>query len=438
MNSSQFRSTPRRLLTAAGLCLPLALPGPSASRADSSAGTHAHSVRDLVQSALASNQELAAFAAAARESRAQSRQAAAWNNPELAVEFGGRRATDATGVFTEKGNTFGVSLVQTFEFPGKASLRKAIAARDAELAELGLLQFRLSLENQVRLAALRLQAATALADLAGQIAGQIAAMIDLTGQRPAAGPAQALELRLLQARRLEFLAAAAKDALARDEAAIDLRALAGLPASTPLRIRDAFDHPSRTVDPNRAVLAALAANPQIRVRTAEAARALAAQSAARLEALPGFKIGPFFSRSQAGDIEEDFGVTFAAELPLWNLNAAGTAAARAAHDRAVALVLDARRKVERETLRRCRAYAAQTALLAECGAEHAAALRDAAESADRQYRLGAIGTQLYLDVQRQFLDTERLRHETILAAWEHWLDLDLLTAGTLRQDTPKP
>jgi cobalt-zinc-cadmium efflux system outer membrane protein len=62
-------------------------------------------------------------------------------------------------------------------------------------------------------------------------------------------------------------------------------------------------------------------------------------------------------------------------------------------------------------------------------------LHDAADLADRQYRLGAIPVQLFLDMQREFLSVQLLRHNAQLESLKMAAELDWLAgsaAGEIR------
>src|SRR5207302_1006167 len=74
--------------------------------------------------------------------------AGAWANPEVAGTAGSKRSV-APGASGE-GLAWSVTVRQTFEWPGRISLRKAIANRQIYLAELGYKQFRAALEARAR------------------------------------------------------------------------------------------------------------------------------------------------------------------------------------------------------------------------------------------------------------------------------------------------
>jgi cobalt-zinc-cadmium efflux system outer membrane protein len=384
----------------------------------------------LVQRALEANAELRFTEAEVAAARGQRTQAGLWQNPELSGEYGERRVRDAGGALAEDGFTRSASITQTFEFPGKGSLRKAIANKDVELAELGLRQFRWTLEGQVRRLALTYINASANAQTTEEIAERGSALTSLLKERPAAGTQALLEMRVIEGNLLELQKAAQEAVLARDEARIGLNALLGWPASQPLNLVETPRPPSDALPPLDAlVLRGLSSNLQLKARTVELEKAVRTVSAARLDIAPDFSIGPFFSQERAGEDETGYGVTLSTTLPLWNWNQGNIATAQARRAQADALLLDARRKVEAEIARRHRAYQVHLRLVQQAPAATVEALREAADLADRNYRTGAIALPLYLEVQREYLNARRLRGDALLAAWESWLDLRLLTGG---------
>ena len=96
------------------------------------------SLDDLVAEALEKNPELNFYRAEIAAARGAKKTAATVANPELATQFGNKRVRDGGGALTGEGLAWSVSVLQPFEWPGRIGLRKAIANRNLELAELGL------------------------------------------------------------------------------------------------------------------------------------------------------------------------------------------------------------------------------------------------------------------------------------------------------------
>lgn len=387
-------------------------------------------VEGLVRRAVENNAELRFYEAEVGAARGKRTQAGLWKNPEFSGEYGERRIKDSSGRVQDEGTTRSFSLAQTFEFPGKGSLRKALANKDIELAELGLKQFRWALEGKVRSLAVRYQGASANADAAAEIHERSAGLVRLLQSRPASGTRQLLELRVIEGSLMEIQQSSKESVLEREEARVELNALLGLPSGHTFKFKAPLSPPQTPLPGlNRLILAGLSGNLQLKMRSVELEKAVQGVSSARLDAAPDFVVGPFFSRDRAGEREDNIGGTLSVTLPLWDWNQGNIAAAKARRDQADALLLDARRKVEAEIARRYRAYELNRQQLEQIPESVIANLRDASDLADRQYRTGAVDVQLFLEVQREFLNAQKIRHTAVWEAWNHWLDLGLLTGG---------
>ena len=104
----------------------------------------------LVSEALAHNAELNFYSAEIAAAKGALRTAGTIRNPELSVQTGFKNARNNSGTTSDTGGTFAFSANQTFEYPGRIALRKAIAQGDIELAELHLEQFRAGIAARVR------------------------------------------------------------------------------------------------------------------------------------------------------------------------------------------------------------------------------------------------------------------------------------------------
>jgi outer membrane protein, heavy metal efflux system len=104
----------------------------------------------LVKQALQRNPELNFFVAEIAVAKGAVRTAGTVRNPELSSEVGYKNSRDNSGGASGDGAILALSFSQTFEYPGRIALRKAIANHDVELAELHLQQFRLTLAARVR------------------------------------------------------------------------------------------------------------------------------------------------------------------------------------------------------------------------------------------------------------------------------------------------
>src|SRR5688572_24889853 len=106
----------------------------SATR-EMTATTNAVTLDGLVREALARNPELKFYQAELTAARAGRKAAGMLADPEVSGGVGQKRVT--AGGFGDEGIAWSVSVMQPLEWPGRFGLRKAIANRDIELAQLG-------------------------------------------------------------------------------------------------------------------------------------------------------------------------------------------------------------------------------------------------------------------------------------------------------------
>ncbi len=389
-------------------------------------------IDELTSQALHNNAELRFYQAEVIAMKGERTQAGLWKNPEISAQYGERRVKAGDSSLQNKGTTRELSIVQTFEFPGKGSLRKAIANKNIELAELGLQQFHRSLEGQVRSLALQYLTASTNADAAAEISERSSGLVKLLQERPSAGTQQLLELRIIEGSLIGLQQSAKEFIQAREETRLELNSLLGFPSSQTLKIESSMEIPRLAAkDQNTLILTGLSGNLQLKMRTVELEKAMKEVTAAKLDIAPDFSVGPFFSQDKAGDSEQNFGATLSLTFPLWNWNQGNIATANARQTQADAMLLDARRKVEAEIARRYRAYELNRNQMEQFSEDTMKKLREASDLADRHYRTGAIGIQIFLEMQRGFLSSLQIRNDALLGVWKNWLDLDLLTGGTI-------
>src|SRR5947199_6149301 len=130
----------------------------------------ATSLDALVAEALARNPEVNVYSADIAAAKGERRTAGEWQNPEASTESGAKIVRDYHGNTLGDGILWTLGATQTFEYPGRVTLRKAIANRQIALADLGLEGFRSALSARVRAAAFRAALGKAKAGAADEIA----------------------------------------------------------------------------------------------------------------------------------------------------------------------------------------------------------------------------------------------------------------------------
>ena len=164
----------------------------------------AETAEQFATEALRNNPELRSFEYAIAAAKGSVRTAGTVRNPELNTQAGYKNSRDNSGGVSGDGPTWSISFSQTFEYPGRIALRKAIANRDVDLAELQLQQFRLTLAAHVRTLAYAIAATRKRSVSAQEAAGRFQAVSDVLEQRPAAGIAAQLEARLIASNTVVF------------------------------------------------------------------------------------------------------------------------------------------------------------------------------------------------------------------------------------------
>ncbi len=386
-------------------------------------------VDELVAEVLGSNPELAIYEAEIAAARGERRQSGRWANPEFSLEAGHQRIRGSEGAGAAEGLAWAASVAQPIEFPGRLALRKAIADRNTELANLGLENFRRVLENQVRSLAYSLYAARGSADAADDVAARARELTQVVLQREVGGISPLLESRILESSALTLEQRRQEARRVYQRALIALNQLRDAPAETPVRLAEApLEFPELPPVPEL-VSGAWRNSFEARARQVELEQQGFRVRLERNERYPTVTAGPFISQDRAGEKETVAGVSVSFALPLWDRNEGNIDASRARLRQAEASLLVTRRELERRVVERALNYQSARQALAELRPEAISEFEEAAELAERHYRLGAIPISTYLEMQTAYLDALDavlgLRQQTL----ESRLELEILTGN---------
>lgn len=392
------------------------------ARAAEIASSATPSVSQLVGEACQHNPELRYFEAEVDAARSVERRAGRLAQPEMNGSVGRKRVEDAGGRFAGEGVAWSVGVMQTFEWPGRIGLRKAIANQDVLLAELGLARFKQAVAARVRGQFHALAAGAEKARVAREVADRYRALREVLVQRDPSGITPQLELRILEATEITLRRRASESELAALNARSALNLLLGRPAESVLNASPGgVDLPA---PPSRESLLAASQtnNFELRLRVAELQQQSFRVSLTQNERWPAIKVGPQFSQENANGQDSILGLGVSFPLPLWRNNSANVETAHARHAQAEALLNSSRREVERKVIAAAQAYETKRAELALWQPNSVAKFAEAAELADRHYRLAAVPATTYVELQKQYLDAvETLletRREAVLAASE--------------------
>ncbi len=385
------------------------------------------SLPTLVTEIAASNPELKFYEAEIASAKTRVGAAGALSDPELSVELGRKRVKDSTGVLAGEGMAWSVSVTQTIEWPGRIGLRKAIANRDVELAELGLARFRHALTARTRTLAYGLHAANVKAAAIREVADRFTALKETYLARDPAGVTPLLETRVIEASELTLQRRASEAELALQSALIELNQLRGTPASASLRVSTPALKLNDAPAADALMTAARENNFEFRIRRVELEQQGYQVRLARNERYPGFSVSPFYSQEKAGDRETTVGIGLSVPLPLTSRSRSAVDVAQARQRQAETSVLVAQRDLEREVLIAAHAFSTKVAESRRWAPNSAAKFREAADLADRHYRLGAVPIATYVELQNSYLDAVEALLDTQREALEAGLKLQQIT-----------
>jgi outer membrane protein, heavy metal efflux system len=394
--------------------------------------THALAATDidsLVAEVVSKNPEIAYYEAAIALAAGQGQDAGKLANPELTTQLGRWSPAEGNGLAWQAG------VSQTFEWPGRLSLRKAIADRALGIAYIGLDAFKSSLAARVRSLASSMLMAQEKAAAAEAAVARVSGVIGVLVQRDPSSPAPLLETRILEANAVTLTRQASQARQAVDAARVELNLLrSSMPDAALTLSSEAIrlpDPPSLT----RLLAAADRNNFDIRTRQVELQQQGFAVSLARNEKGPAITVAPFLAGQKAGTNKETtVGLAVSVPLPLWNRNKGNVAMANARQQQAETSLLITVRDISKQITLHRLAYASQTAEMAQWRPDVMASFRAAAESADRHYQLGAIPVSTYLEMQKSYLEALDALHSTQAEALDSLQMLEVLTG--LKLNTP--
>ena len=382
----------------------------------------------LVAEALEKNPELKLYEAEIAAAKGGRKTAGAWANPEVSGGVGQKRVTG--GGLSAEGVAWSASIVQPFEWPGRIGLRKAIANRDIELAMLGYERFKLALTARVRTLGYGLFAAQEKAAASGEVAERFKALREVLVQRDPAGLTPLLETRVIEATELNAQRKASEATLASQSALLELNQLRGVATETRLAVGQAQLN-FRPVESVESLVARARTNSyEVRLRAVELAQQGFRVDLAKNERYPAISVGPSISEERAGDRERVIGVSVSLPLPLWNRNSGNIEAAKARQMQAETSFYVTQREAERLATQAALTYEAKLRDMVRWRPDSVQHFKEAAELADRHYRLGAVPIATFVELQKQYLEAVEGLLDTKKEALEAAAQIELLTGLT--------
>lgn len=411
---------------------PMQAAEPESAAVSIQGATNQMALDDLVNEALEKNPELNFYRSEIAAAKGDRKVAGALPNPEAQVELGNKRTTG--GGLVGEGMAWSVSVSQSFEYPGRLALRKAIANRQVELAEVGYAQFRAALAAKVRTLGYSLLIAQQRAEAAHDVAARGQELIDVLVQREPAGVTPLLETRIIEANIITLKRRETEATKAAQAALFELNQLRGQPLASPLVIAKAPLQFPRIQTIEGLLDIAATNNFELRTRQLELAQQGFKLALSKNERWPAVTLAPFYSEEKAGDKEQRIGVGVSIPLPIWNRNTGNIQAAQARQEQAATSLLLSQRQVEREVRERYLDYQTHIEEMSHWRTNAIDELKEASELGDRHYRLGALPISTYVELQEKYLDAQEAILSTQAETLESLQQLELLIGTQLSNE----
>ena len=370
--------------------------------------TPALTLAAAVAEAQENNPEIRALSADVASANGGLTSAAAWQNPDLTVSPGVRNTKMSGKTTAEFHSTF--ELKQTIEFPGKRTLRRALAQKNIELRELALAGFRDQLTIQVRRGYHGLLVSRQFLALKEQQLSLAQTFVEAARKRVAGGVASEFdatkaEVGVIAAQKsLREAQAQAASARAR------LNTVLGRKPDEPLEVADALSTLAAVPDLTNLVQQVLARNPSLKAQEAEVERTGLSLNSVRKSRLPDFNVGPSVEYLK-DEQTYDFGITL--PLPLWDNKKGEIATATAEQQKALAELDKLRQETLRDVTTAYHELIAAKESLVLFTPEFLAKLQNALDDADQGYAAGRTTLLVYLEAQRTYFETQADRFETL-------------------------
>ena len=390
-------------MTISRLLLPILLL-PVLLRAEEATPPAPVDVIELVRQAIESNPERQAYVAALAAERESGASASSNPDPVLSLEVGRKRLRDAGGAFLDEGQVWTASLSQTFEWPERLRLRRAIADRQVEAAKLGLGRFEQALEAKATVLAYRLSRAQLRAQACEEVAARFAGLRKALVGRDPSGPAPTVELRSVEAAEVVARRRAEEARLALQQALLEMNQLRGAPSLAPLTVKAPVLALKDAPKLEELLAAAQQGNFSYRMHVLESEQLSLQSDLARSDSVPGFTAGPYVSQDRVGGRETIVGLRFDIPLPVSGRSSAAERSANERRRQSKSAISAAWRDVEKDLGQTWLSYASKVDQLRMHKDDPAVRFSEAAKLAESHFRAGALSLQLFMDAQAGYLE----------------------------------
>ena len=296
--------------------------------------------------------------------------------------------------------TFGLN--QVIEFPGKRTLRRAIAEKDVAASQLALDSFGYQVELQTRKVFGDLLAAQEVEALRSEQVESAKVFAEAARKRAESGYAADFEVVKAETELVNAKKSLREAQANRESARVGLNSLAGRSADAPLKISGTLDEKTSILPTANLITFALTNHPGLRVQNVLAERAGLNIKSVRLSRKPDFTVGP--SVEYARD-EQIYGFGISVPLPFWNNKKGEIQTANAGQKKALAEAETLQREVVRSVSVAAERLRSANDQLALYSPDFRSRLKAVVEQAEKSYAQSATSLLIYLDAKRTYFDT---------------------------------
>lgn len=384
------------------------------------------STEQLVAKALNSNPEIAYYKLEIQAAIMAAKNSGKWQDPEISGSIGHVRSSGG-GQSKAEGLAWSVGVMQNFEWPGRRNLRRVIADGDIILAQLGLRSFEFALSAKVRSLSHQLAAASQKAFICNEVAQRYRSLRETLIQRDLTGITPGLEIRILEATEISLRQTAIQASQAESELEEELNFLLGNPAGTKLNIEI-----QKTELPEIPSLETLLSKAHVNNFELLQARERLNQQGlytdlTRNLTKPSISVGPQMSDQNGQSKDTTIGIGVSISLPLWRYNQNDIEISKTRELQSQTLLELVVRKLNKEVSLTSNRYIKYKTELEHWDSSIVEKFSGSALLADEHYRLGAVNSSTYIEMQKQYLDAVETHLNGQLAAIQALSELEELT-----------
>ena len=355
----------------------------------------------LVDDILVHNPELKLYENEIDAAKGERITAEKWENPQLSTSLGNQHKSGSSG---DDGALLSIAMYQTFEWPGRRDLRKLIADKEIDLADLELKKFRSALTQEAQLVVFDLLSVQEKVSATKEVASRYEDLSNVLEKRDIPGVNPQLERRIILATALSLSREIVENEIELKKAQLRLNELRGEPLETTIRIKSSKLHLKNPPHFELLVEAASENNINVHMKQAELIRQNLKVDLAKNERNPAISVGPYLNNQRAGEQETQIGVSVSMPLFLWDNNEGHIASEQAHKEQAVNSVIVTQLKVEREIAESLEIYKLRLKEMQKADGLSIEEFKKAASLADEHYRLGAVPVTTYVELQKQYLE----------------------------------